>query len=206
LVPVLEGEAIQYFGDNKLNYLQILFSYILTSLTGAMEAIHEELFTYGGYMDEHEIYNTTEPQLTKATLDGLQEVLDDLEEEIESLKSQGLEKVAAIMNEGLINSLSEILEDDTPLDNLANYNRAGYIDATISEKIFQRMYDEEELDELRQEIQDEAWERHRELAENAEEDARKIFNLFDKLKISIKQIIQQLSDLEAAQNKIDNTR
>ncbi|MFD2368882.1 phospholipase D-like domain-containing protein [Brevibacillus sp. GCM10020057] len=206
LVPLIEGEGIQYFGDNKINELKIVFSLLLTQLNRAMDTLHEEMFNYGGYIDEFEFYNANDPGLSKQSMSGLLDVLSDIEGEVESLKSEGLEKLSRLIDDDIIESMRELLEDERPMDNVAQFNRSGFVDTTLAERMNQRMYDSEELEDLMEVLQSEAFEHHRELAEEAEDDVRELFSLAERLKEKLVEIIDGLAQLDAEQSRIDNTK
>jgi hypothetical protein len=79
LVPLIEGEGIQYFGD-LLNQEQLVFSMLLSEMNLVCDRIREGVFTFVGHpIEDTEMYNSWDPALSERDVSGLFDVLIDID-------------------------------------------------------------------------------------------------------------------------------
>ncbi|MFC7680327.1 phospholipase D-like domain-containing protein [Paenibacillus sp. GCM10028914] len=120
LLPILIDEGIPYFGS-MLDDKKILLSFLLSRLEGAASVIRDGLFTFVGHpFEDQEVYNIHDPFLGSSDLEGLLEVLDEIEGELDNefREVAGLEDLADLIDIDSINVIRALCDYDTQFMNL----------------------------------------------------------------------------------------
>lgn len=187
LVPLIEDEGIQYFGD-ILNQKQILLSKLLSDMISVADNLKEGLYTYVGRFEEEEIYNSRDPFVSKGKLNQLYGILSEFDEEVrELINTTGLTNISDLINMSYFES--------------ACFNHQDYTSNLISDEF--SYYDE--LDEATDIATQRAFDRQEELAEAAEAEVTELFNLLDSIEEGVTVVINHLEALYERQQVIDNT-
>ncbi|SFM42291.1 PLD-like domain-containing protein [Paenibacillus sp. 1_12] len=203
LVPILIDEGIPYFGS-MLDDKKILLSFLLSRMEGAASVIRDGLFTFVGHpLENQEVYNIHDPFLRKSDLEGLVEVLDEIEGELDNefREVAGLEHVADLIDIDSINSIRALCDYDTPIDELAEFDAVEYASDILSEQ----MVHNEDMNEASQDAVDSAAEKHYDLAVAAEEPVNELYKYLDQVKMSFQVAVNEIQRLEDQQAIIDNT-
>ncbi|MCE7791287.1 phospholipase D-like domain-containing protein [Salipaludibacillus sp. CUR1] len=202
LVPILEGEGKQYFGD-ILNEKQLTLSLFLSEIKMAADRIREGLYTYVGHPIENtEVYNFWAPTLSEEDVSMLLDVIIELEEEVTNLSQiHGLNHTSKLLDLSLLQKVKGLCEYRTSIRELSQFNEQDLASNLLTDEL--ALYDD--LDEACQLASQQASDQHRDLAEDAEEDIRQLLSLLDSIKDQVVQINTELNRLDDKQGSIDNT-
>ncbi|GFN29795.1 phospholipase D-like domain-containing protein [Paenibacillus xylaniclasticus] len=202
LVPLIEDEGIQYFGD-IFNKKQITLSMLLSDMISITDSMKEGLFTYVGQFEENEVYNSRDPYVSPGNLIHFGNILHDLEEEINDLIS--VIELDIFFESNIISDLEtarNLCEEESPIYELAFFDHQDFACELISDEL--SYFDE--LDEATEIASQRAFNRHEELAEEAESDVNELYSLTESIKKEILRFIDELEKLHNQQQVINNTK
>ncbi|MDQ0878965.1 hypothetical protein QFZ77_007624 [Paenibacillus sp. V4I3] len=202
LVPILIGEGIPYFGG-MLDDKKLLLSYLLSRMEGAASTIRDELFTFVGHpLEDIEIYNIHDPWLTTKSIDALIEELDAIDAELDNefRTVGGLEHVSELIDIDTINKIKDICYS-SPIYELAEFDAVEHAGNLLSSWSVHN----EDMNDASQTATDRAADKQYDLAVEAEEPVKKLFDLLERVKESFQAAVKELDRLEKQQAKIDNT-
>ncbi|MCP1312492.1 phospholipase D-like domain-containing protein [Paenibacillus tyrfis] len=203
LLPILINEGIPYFGS-MLDDKKILLSFLLSKLEGVASSIRDGLFTFVGHpLEDQEVYNIHDPYLRKSDLEGLLEVLDEIEGELDNefREVAGLEHVVDLIDIDSINAISALCDYDTPIHELAEFDSVEYASDLLSEQ----MVHNEDMNDASQDAVDSAAEKHYDLAVAAEGPVKELYEYLEQVKNSFQVAVNEIMRLEVQQATIDNT-
>ncbi|WCM60714.1 phospholipase D-like domain-containing protein [Paenibacillus polymyxa] len=202
LVPLIEGEAIQYFG-NSLNQRLLAFTLLLSEVAVASEKIKDGMYTFVGHPREDiEVFNSWDPYLSDQVISGLFDLLVELEEEIDVLKDvKGLEYLSEYLDSDILEYARRLIDDRTPIRDLSTFDYQNYASDLINDELFYV----DDLGEAGNEASQLSSEKHTELAELAKESIEELFELLNQIQSSMQSVVHELSRLHRQQLTIDNT-
>ncbi|WP_081667607.1 phospholipase D-like domain-containing protein [Paenibacillus pinihumi] len=202
LVPLIEDEGIQYFGD-VFNKKQIILSKLLSDMMSITDSMKEGLFTYVGRFEENEVYNSRDPYVSPKKLNQLCEILYEFDEEINDLINVTGHDTFSESN--IISNLEtarNLCEEESPMYELAFFDHQDFACELISDEL--SYYDE--LDKATEIASQRAFDRHEELAEAAESDVNEFYNLIEFITDEIIRFVDELEKLHDQQQTIDNMK
>ncbi|MBS4193222.1 hypothetical protein KHA94_24325 [Bacillus sp. FJAT-49705] len=202
LVPIIEGEGIQYFGD-VLNEKQLTFSMLLSEMKMAADNMKEGVYTYVGHpIEDTEVFNFWDSYLSNRDVSILYDVIIELEEEINNLREiHGLNQIFNLSDMSILQRASDLCDHGTPIWEFSSFNAQNFASDLLSNEL--ALY--EDLDEACQLASQQASERQSELAEAAVDDIRELFGLIELIKNKVVLINTELNRLDVIQETIDNT-
>ncbi|MEK4510140.1 phospholipase D-like domain-containing protein [Paenibacillus sp. FSL K6-2524] len=203
LLPILIDEGIPYFGG-MLDDKKILLSFLLSRLEGAASVIRDGLFTSVGHpLEDQEVYNIHDPFLMKSELEGLVEVLDEIEDDLDNefREVACLEHVADLVDIDSFNAIRALCDYDTPIHELAEFDSVEYASDILSEQ----MVHNEDMNDASQDAVDSAAEKHYDLAIAAEEPVNELYKYLEQVRNSFQVAVNEIKRLEGQQATIDNT-
>ncbi|MCM3131215.1 phospholipase D-like domain-containing protein [Paenibacillus polysaccharolyticus] len=202
LVPIILDESIRYYG-NSFEEKKLVLSLLASRLESASIKIEEESYTYVGRFEEVKTYNHWDPQLRQESLEGLLELLEEIEDEIYRINElYETDEFADLIDSDSIEQIKILCSEDDNISELASFNENHYASDLIAEWNVHN----DDMDEAAQRASDQTFERKQELAEAAQQDIESLFLNIQRIQNSFELIIRKLEELEDEQEtNIDNT-